>query len=152
MILSKEDIGENTMFDFKFDWRDELNVGIAEIDEQHREMFRIVRDMEQLLITQCINVEEKQLYEIIRRLREYISYHFYDEEVLMKKNNYTGIEEHTKEHREFYDYIIGIDIPSLGKDPCNSLKSIKDTVQDYIFNHMMYQDKRMADEIKENMK
>lgn len=33
------------MFDFKFDWDESISVGVEEIDEQHKELFKIARDI-----------------------------------------------------------------------------------------------------------
>ena len=60
------------LFDFKFDWDDSLNVGIPEIDTQHQEFFRIGRSIEQLILTGCKNITEKELLEL---LCEYVQIH-----------------------------------------------------------------------------
>lgn len=140
------------MFDFKFDWKEELRSGIDEIDEQHKELFRIVRDIEQLLITRCIGVRKEQLYDIIRQLREYVSYHFYEEEIYMRKYNYSKTEEHIKMHQRLYEQVIQIDLPRLGESPYEELKEMKDQIQDWIFEHMFCEDRAMAAEIIERMK
>ena len=44
------------MFDFNFNWDDSLTLGIEKLDMQHRELFKIGRDIEQLLLIQCIGV------------------------------------------------------------------------------------------------
>ncbi len=49
------------MFDFKFDWEKNLNTSIESIDVQHKQLFKLGRDMEQLLQMQCIGVTDKQL-------------------------------------------------------------------------------------------
>ena len=140
------------MFDFKFDWKEELNTGIEAVDQQHQEMFRIVRDIEQLLIIHCIGVTEKQLYAIIRELREFVSYHFYEEEKLMKKYNVSTYEEHKKNHKRMVKLIEGIDIPKLGRQPYEELTKIKEGIQDNIFEHMFNVDRIMCEEIKEKMR
>ena len=52
------------MFDFKFDWEKNLNTSIESIDVQHKQLFKLGRDMEQLLRMQCIGVTDKQLLDI----------------------------------------------------------------------------------------
>lgn len=37
------------MFDFKFDWCKEMEIGVPIVDAQHQELFRIGRDLEQLI-------------------------------------------------------------------------------------------------------
>lgn len=139
------------MFDFKFDWKEELNTGIDSVDQQHQEAFRIVRDIEQLLITHCIGVEKEQLYSIIRELREFVSYHFYEEEKLMRKYKVSGYAEHAKDHKRMVKLIEDIDIPKLGQHPYEELSKIKDVIQDNIFEHMFQMDMKMCQKIKEQM-
>lgn len=136
------------MFDFKFDWKDELNINIESIDIQHRELFRIARSIEQLLIIKCVGIENKRLLEILCELREYASYHFYEEEKLMAKANYSKIEEHKSYHNDFKNMTMKIDWNLVEKNPYEELKKIKDNVQDWIFQHMMIEDRLMAEEIK----
>ena len=64
------------MFDFKFDWSAEMELGIPILDEQHKEIFRIARNIEQLLIQNCENVKPRDLVNIVCELREFVSYHF----------------------------------------------------------------------------
>ncbi|MDO5291694.1 MAG: hemerythrin domain-containing protein [bacterium] len=144
--------GVNEMFDFKFDWKKELEVGIPEIDEQHRELFRIVRDMEQLLITRCIGVSNQQLIDVVRQLREFVSYHFYEEEKVMNEFDYSLKEAHIASHNKMNEMVLSIDLPKLGEMPFDELKKIKDGTQDWIFEHMFNADKHMGLEIKEKMK
>jgi hemerythrin len=135
------------MFDFAFDWIKELETGNELIDQQHKEFFRIGRDIEQLLVRKCIGVQEQELLDIVCELREYVSYHFYTEETIMHQKGYSNYEIHVKEHLGFRKYVMEIDCPALAKNPYKELKAIKDTIQSWVFNHMMGEDMRMAKEI-----
>lgn len=138
------------MFDFKFDWQDDLNTNINNIDEHHKELFHIARDIEQLLLTGCSTVETKRILEIICHLREYVSYHFYEEEKMMRKANYSNYEEHMKYHDKFKKIIVNIQLISVELNPQEELKRIKDSIQDLIFQHIMFDDKQMVEEILKN--
>lgn len=136
------------MFDFKFDWRPEMETKIEKIDAQHKQIFRIGRDMEQLLVTRCIGVQDKQLLDIICDLREYVSYHFYEEAKLMEQANYSNLNEHIRQHNEFQSYVQQINLPKLKQEPYNELKKIKEHVTDWIYQHMLMEDIAMANEIR----
>lgn len=140
------------MFDFKFDWNDDLSLKIKDVDEQHKELFRIGRDIEQLLMIRCIGVQPEQLLKIVGDLRDYTAYHFYEEENLMKLAQYSRLEEHVKEHSMFRSEVLHIDMPKLSKNPCKELLKIKDMIQDHVFTHMMEEDKLMAEEIRLKLK
>lgn len=136
------------MFDFAFDWIKELETGDELIDQQHKEFFRIGRDIEQLLVRKCIGVQEQELLDIVCELREYVSYHFYSEETIMLQKGYSNYELHFKEHLGFRRYVMEIDCPALAKNPYKELKAIKSMIQSWVFNHMMGEDVRMIKEIQ----
>ena len=136
------------MFDFKFDWNEDLLLNIDSVDSQHKELFRIGREIEQLIMTRCIGVDIKRLLKIVCELREYVSYHFYFEEELMRKANYSDIENHVKSHELLADKILKIDLPELGKNPFEELSKIKVLLQDWVFQHMIDEDRKMAEEIR----
>lgn len=132
------------MFDFKFDWRPDLDLHISTIDMQHRQLFEMGRDMEQLLRVQCIGVTDKQQLDIVCRLRDYTGYHFYAEEKLMEDTGYPNLAKHHAEHSAFTDKVMKINLPKLQKEPQKELQIIKDLVQDWIFAHLLHEDQEMA--------
>jgi hemerythrin len=128
------------LLDFKFDWCKEVETGIEIIDTQNKELFRIGRDIEQLLICHCIGVKNSQLLDICMDLRNYVAYHFYQEEVMMKECNYNNYEAHKSTHDEITDYVIHIDCKLLSKEPYKVLSVLKTYVQEWIFNHILTED------------
>lgn len=135
------------MFDFRFDWNKEFEVHIESVDLQHKQLFKIGRDIEQLLQIHCIGVTNKQLIDIVCELRDFAAYHFYEEERLMEKFQYPDIEEHKKTHEEFMDYIMGIDMKELGNHPVEELLKMKEAITDNFYKHILGDDKKMAEYI-----
>ena len=140
------------MFDFKFNWDENLNTDVDVIDRQHKELFRIGRAVEQLLITNCYETDEKQLLSIVCELRDYVAYHFYEEERLMEIYQVSTIEDHRAQHNKYRDIIMNIDVRKLGDNPYTELKKIKECITELVFEHMIQVDKPMAVELKEKMK
>ena len=132
------------MFDFKFDWCPEMECGIKVIDEQHQEFFRIVRDMEQLIIHDCKNTDPKQLLDIVCELREYATYHFYTDEALMQKYNYPKFASHMAQHVDLKTRVLHIDMPTLAKEPNKVLSQVKESMQDFLFDHVLKEDKDLC--------
>lgn len=132
------------MFDFKFDWEKSIETGIEEIDTQHKQLFKIGRDMEQLLRMQCIGVTDKQLLDIVCELRDFTGYHFYAEESMMNEMKYAGMKEHVAFHKRCSEFIMRIDLPKLKADPVKELGKIKDEVQLWIMMHLLKEDKEMC--------
>ena len=134
------------MFDFKFDWQPEMDSHIMDIDVQHQQLFKVGRDMEQLLRIKCIGVTDKQLLDIICQLRDFSAYHFYVEESLMEEMNYSKLEEHRETHKKYSEYIMNINLPKLKENPEKELRLIKDEIQEWIFEHILHDDREFSEE------
>ncbi|WP_342757938.1 hemerythrin family protein [Kineothrix sedimenti] len=125
------------MFDFKFDWCKEMECGVAIIDAQHRELFRIGRAMEQLIMNDCRNVSNQQLLDIVCDLRDYASYQFYTEESLMDKYKYPYSSKNKQSLNDFKNNILSIDMNELSKRPKKTLTQLKEDLQSFLFNHIL---------------
>ncbi len=136
------------MFDFKFDWCKEMELGIEIIDLQHRELFRIGRSIEQLVMNGCKTATHDQLLDIVCELRDYAVYQFYTEEDLMLKNGYTGYSTHKAKHDKIKNYILDIDLPLLGKNPEQVLPQLKEELQTFLFDHILTEDNELCKFLK----
>lgn len=134
------------MFDMKLDWRPDMATGIDMIDNQHKQILRIGRDIEQLLQRNCINATQQELLKIVCEIRDFSGYHFYAEESLMEECSYSDIKNHKKLHQEIVKKITSFDLTLLKKDPEGTLKIVRDEIQDEVFNHMLVEDQRFAKE------
>lgn len=75
----------------------EHEVGIAEVDKQHRKLFEMLSDLH----TATVNGEEQSaLTAILDDMVEYTVYHFKTEEDLYVKYDFPGYEEHKRVHDE----------------------------------------------------
>lgn len=140
------------MLDFKFNWDSSIETGIAEIDIQHKELFRIGRAVEQLVITRCIGIEDKRVLDIICSLREYVAYHFYEEEHLMELHNISSLEKHREEHNKYRKLIQAIDPRKFNDHPYEQMVKLKDEITELVFCHILGTDKEMSKELLEKMK
>lgn len=132
------------MFDFHFDWNSSMEIGVAEIDEHHKQLLRIGRDIEQLLQIKCIGVTEQQLLDIVCELRDYVAYHYYEEEALMEREGYPKLKEHRAEHQKYVDLVQHLDWPAMKRNPEPELKKLRDLLADLLFSHILTWDKEMG--------
>lgn len=140
------------MSDFKFDWDNSMNTGIETIDLQHKELFKIARTIEQFIIINVTGVNQKDMIDVISEIRNYVSYHFYEEERIMQEYNYSNYIEHKKVHDDFQAKVVHISCKNLLQNPYSVLLELKDKLQDWVFNHIMVEDYKMAQEIKNHIK
>ena len=79
-------------------WTPALKIGHDEIDRQHVELFGLF----DAFVEGCASGRGKEtLIKLHKSLKEYAVSHFRDEEALMLKSGYPGIEQHKREHRKF---------------------------------------------------
>ena len=82
----------------KIIWNENLSVGVAEIDRQHKQLVGILN---QLLDMQGVTVASETISDTLTRMTDYADYHFNSEEGLMQKYAYPEYETHHKEHVAF---------------------------------------------------
>jgi hemerythrin len=79
-------------------WRDDLRIGISEIDIQHKMLF----DNFDAFLAACAgNAEADGTYRLFWFLEAYAMAHFMDEEDLMQRVEFPDLEKHRAQHRAF---------------------------------------------------
>jgi len=86
-------------------WTEDLSTGVAEIDEQHKDLFRQLND----LLQACSQKKGKEeIGRFVGFLSDYVILHFATEEREMIAHNYPGMAEHKNEHEQFKLKIDGL--------------------------------------------
>ena len=79
-------------------WNESWETGHEQIDEQHKELFRLASD----LIEACEQGSNVQTVDkALDFLASYVVRHFADEETLMTQSDYPAFEEHKNKHEDF---------------------------------------------------
>jgi hemerythrin len=127
-------------------WRDTLNIGVEEIDNQHQELFRRF----DLFLNACESGEGiAKLNELLDFLAEYVQFHFHDEEQTHLQHCYPLYEEHRKLHARFIDDFSKMQEGARAEGV--ALHHIIDTnnlLFKWIINHISKADKEFGDFIK----
>ena len=84
----------------KVHWEESYEIGIKEIDDQHKKLFDLVNKLYDL--EDNANIKE-EIREILYAFREYTIIHFEDEEVYMNSIGYPQLEEHKFMHEHIID-------------------------------------------------
>lgn len=84
-------------------WKEKYTIGVASIDEQHKELFKKLGDFIQLVQNKEIKWEDRlsKTKETLGFLQEYVVFHFDDEEKYQERINYPDVEIHKEAHRKF---------------------------------------------------
>lgn len=80
------------------EWTSSLAVGVAPIDAQHRELFRMARELTEAVEAGRADTEIDRVLEFIER---YVHIHFALEERVMNSRRYPGYDQHKAEHEAF---------------------------------------------------
>jgi len=132
------------------EWSQDLSVGIDEIDEQHKELFRrINRLVESVRQSQC----RETIPEVIGFLEEYVITHFANEEAYMKEYDYPGYEAHKAQHSEFLKSISGLrgeleKIKNQGGSSYELSVTTNQVVVEWIVNHIIKVDRKLGGFLK----
>jgi hemerythrin-like metal-binding protein len=85
-----------------FDWDESLSVGIALVDEDHRQLIDLVN---QLHDGMGANEEKAIVGTVLNALADYVVYHFKREERVMAACGYADLERHRSQHEAFADQV-----------------------------------------------
>lgn len=80
------------------EWDENYSVGVEELDEQHKQLFRMLDDLFDSVDTA---VDSQTVSDVLAGLREYALVHFETEERYMSECGYPDLENHKWEHEQF---------------------------------------------------
>ena len=120
----------------KIIWNENFSVGIRKIDEQHKEIIRIIN---KLIESNEKRVDSELISETLMKMTQYALKHFKTEENLMSEYNYPEYEKHKEEHILFRKKTV-----SFSLDTMSHKKEIPDEVLSYLrewwINHILVTD------------
>lgn len=104
-------------------WRDCFSVGDPLIDEQHQQFFR---EVERVLAAIDQGAGLEALAAFYHDFYLALVEHFQDEEAVLERANYPGLEEHRAEHRALLDSISEIsDARAAGREPLDLRRAVQ---------------------------
>lgn len=132
-----------------FKWKEEYNLNIEEIDEQHMKLMEIGRRAYDIAVIDDGYDRYDEIMTILDELLEYTKYHFEYEENMLKKYNFEHTHKQEEEHA-FYVYKIN-QVASREDIDDNQRKvvlEIIDFLSEWISEHIMIADREYAEFLK----
>ena len=128
-------------------WSDKYSIGIAEIDKQHQTFFEAAHRLHDAIMN---SAGEKVVEETLQFLKDYVVKHFQDEEALMQRYDYPGLEDHKKLHVDFLDTFDEFTSEwNVFLAPSQDLADrLLATTQDWLIEHIAESDTLYAQHIK----
>ena len=128
------------------EWREHLAVGVKQIDEQHKELFRRFS-----VLMDAINqgTGAAQVLKVLNFLDDYTVTHFRNEEKIMVEHRYPHLALHQEEHGQFCRDLekLKCRISTEGFTQQNVLLTSR-TLLRWLIQHICTIDKALADHLK----
>jgi hemerythrin-like metal-binding protein len=83
-------------------WTPALETGYAEVDDQHRELYALVNDLNAAAL---VGADSEQIGHLLHRILRYASVHFATEEDLMVRSSYPDAPNHISIHAAFAEEV-----------------------------------------------
>jgi len=123
-----------------FKWREDFNVNVSKIDEQHKELFNIGNFLYDLMSIKDDIDRYDEIMTALHKLRDYAIYHFETEEKLMLEHGYPKYEEHKSQHDAFIAKINSLDDDLIDMDQRTVEMDLLIFVANWIEQHILRTD------------
>lgn len=123
-------------------WKDSYRLGVERIDNQHIELFRMTED----LVNAVKNgATAEACQKALGFLKDYVIYHFRDEEAYQASIHYSGIKAHQDEHRQFTQTVLDYEkrLVENGFDE-KTMKDLAGTVTAWLIYHVVDTDQKLV--------
>lgn len=120
-------------------WSDGYNLGLAEIDEQHKSLVDLIGNIWQSIVNRS---DPGITFALIGELETYTLAHFTAEETFMRVMNYPDFDAHKREHQSFIARIA--DEKSKAQKVGALSLDLMHFLRDWLINHILLSDKAYA--------
>ena len=114
-------------------WKDEYSMNEANIDTQHKELFKLSNEIYKLVEAGVDDYEH--IRKLFLALNDYGIEHFIYEEMYMEEQGYPDLKEHIKQHKEFSDRVRDL---CINKEA--HVKDIGEFVSTWLVEHVLHED------------
>jgi len=133
-----------------FEWKDRYQLGIAEVDKQHKRLFEIGARVYDLALLNDSYDHYDEVMALLNELLEYTEYHFGFEEDMMKRYNYNDLEKQEQEHGFYTKRIRDISPEEVDNTQNQTIIQLVDFLSEWISSHILLSDRKYAAYFKEN--
>lgn len=128
-------------------WNDRYEMGIADIDAQHKRLISLCNSLYEEVLQSDRNKQKTRLVSALKECVDYVATHFTLEEDLMQKAGYPNYAAHKNSHAKFAQEVLDTARGIENKSTTNALKFVK-FLHDWILQHISYEDRAFCDCVK----
>lgn len=151
MMIGKMPATEESSDPFAF--TSKYMTGIGLIDEEHRHLFDIIRETNDLIHAEFLHDKYDEIMRLLTELKDYTEFHFSDEEALMERMQYPELEAQKRAHSAFVEKLVEIDLHDLDEMDDNQQDYLLDLIRfllNWLTNHILGCDCRIGEYAREH--
>lgn len=123
---------------------DKYLTGIALIDNEHRELFRIIGEVHRVITDEFIPDKYDEIVFLLEEMKRYTIFHFSDEEKYMESIQYEGLAAQKRAHDAFIARLEGMDLEHVDEHQQETLEELMDFLTEWLINHILNSDKKIG--------
>lgn len=132
-------------------WDESYRLGIDAIDEQHKKLFDIAEQAEEIMELPDHIDKYDEIVKVLNELRDYVKYHFEQEEKLLLEIKYKQFFAHKVAHNDFIEYIYSQDLGDIDEHQTERGLHLVTMLIEWLVDHVLKRDKEWAQVYKEKM-
>jgi hemerythrin len=126
------------------EWKDTYNIGVKEIDNQHRGLFDIIS---KLFTSRLYEPDGKYFFLMLNNFVEYTRVHFATEERYMQEAQYPKFAEHRREHELFIAQVSQL-VQDIEKKEPDIEDKILGFLKDWYLAHILGTDRDLEESFR----
>lgn len=126
-----------------FAFTDQYRTGIALVDEEHKRLFEIIRETDQVIHAELLHDKYDEIMRILAELKDYTVHHFQDEEEYMERIGYEGLPEQKRAHEAFVEKLTEINLDEVDDNQQEYLEELIAFLLGWLSNHILKADKKI---------
>ncbi|MEE4239864.1 MAG: bacteriohemerythrin [Desulfopila sp.] len=128
----------------KLQWKESYSTGNEQLDEQHKEWIDFYNRLEETMRSGRQGDLSKARGEALRRMSDYVDYHFHFEEEFMRSIDYPETGRHWRMHKDFRNRLYRVFRDhSEGVVVLNS--EVLDMIKNWLLNHIIEEDGKIRE-------
>lgn len=121
-------------------WQTDYQVGVAEIDNQHRHLVEMVNSLHEAMKS---GSGKSLVPRILNELTEYTVSHFSTEERYMQEARYPEYALHKRQHEELTRQVLQVKAQVESGAPVNTIE-VMNFLKGWLVNHILGSDKKLG--------
>jgi len=126
-------------------WNDNLNIGILQIDVQHKNLVNMINQLYEAMST---GKGKEVVGKIVKEMAGYTITHFGTEEKLMQQHGYPELSQHKKEHELFVKKVQEFS-SEIQKGNLIITSNVANFLKEWLIKHIQGTDKKYGPFLKE---